>query len=77
MTTVLLLLHLAFGNMPPPPPNTCPRDGVGAECRTKSYGKGVCVKSTCPRTEMGPNGAKTTEVECLVCAKPPEDGGTK
>lgn len=75
--TFALLLSLAFGNMPPPPPDTCPRDGVGAVCKTRSYGRGVCVKSTCPKTEMSAQGAKTVQVDCLVCQTPTPDGGSK
>lgn len=73
--TLALLIHLAFGNMPPPPPDTCPKDGVGAVCKTRGWGTGVCVKTTCQKTTMTADGVKTEFVDCLACRKPAPDGG--
>ena len=75
--TLALAIALLFGNMPPPPPETCAKDGMGAVCKTRGWGTGVCVKTTCPKTTMGPDGAKTEQVDCLACRAPLKDGGTQ
>ena len=74
---IALLLALALSNMPPPPPDTCKNTGVGTACRTPRRTPGVCVKAECPKTEVGPAGAKTVKVECLVCITPPADAGAQ
>ena len=74
---IALLLALALSNLPPPAPDTCKDTGAGTACRTRTWREGVCVQSKCPRTEVGKAGAKTEQVDCLVCQVAAADGGVK